>query len=101
MKEERMKILQMIEDDIIDAEEAAILLRSQSNYSDTIEEPEIDIGISFRKMYKEIESELKPVSKDFFEGIISILDNVSHSLNKAAKSMESSERDADRDPRKN
>jgi len=85
MKEERMKILKMLEDEIIDADEALMLLNALNDCTGADDEPDIDIGERFRKSYKEIEAELKPLPREIFEGIISVLDEVSDALNEGRR----------------
>lgn len=108
MKKERIKILEMVEEGKISVDEATKLLESLKTsggdfgwepdcdgaeeklheFSKNVDQFAKDFSDKFSGVFKEVEPKLKSATKVVLEKTVSLLDDVSRSLNEAAKNME-------------
>ena len=107
MKKERIKVLEMVEEGKISVDEATQLLESLKTGGDFGWEPDYDcaeeklhqfsknvdrfsrdFSEKFSDVFKEVEPKLKSATRVVLEKTVSLLDDVSRSLNEAAKNME-------------
>ena len=91
MKKERMKILQLLAEEAIDADEAVRLLKSLDSDGDIIDEElqqfaenserfAEDFSERFYAAFKDVEPELDAAAKEVLGAVASLLDDVSQSL---------------------
>ena len=80
MKEENIKILEMLTEETIDSDEAINLLKALNVNTEKTDHFERDFSDEFNKTFKRIEPELNCMTKAILEEIASVLNKVSHSL---------------------
>jgi len=97
MKEERMKILDMVEKGIINADEARLLLGSLSTKSDDDKLKEFannvadfakDVGEKTKEACAAASPKIKKATKVVVTKTACLVENISKSLNEAVKKME-------------
>jgi len=107
MKKERIKVLEMVEEGKISVDEAAKLLESLkasgdagwtpdyedaeeklNQFSKNVDQFAKDFSEKFGVVFKEVEPKLKSATKVVLEKTVSLLDDVSRSLNESARNME-------------
>ncbi|MCL2699810.1 MAG: hypothetical protein FWE68_05805 [Defluviitaleaceae bacterium] len=108
MKKERIKILEMLEEGKISVDDATKLLEALKSgsafpwdapdyddaeeklneFSKNVDQFAKDCSEKFSSVYKEVEPKLKSATKVVLEKTVSLLDDVSRSLNEAACNME-------------
>ena len=113
MKQERIKILEMLEQGKITVDDATKLFEALKDlggnytgeywnseeklgkFSNNVDEFAKDFGSRIRTTYKEIEPKLKKASKKVVEKTAVIIDEISKSLNEKLKNMEETSEDND------
>lgn len=107
MKDERLKVLQMIEEGKISVEDATKLLdafknsqsakeqkdldlyKKVSDFNDSIEQFAKDLGDKFSEAYKDMEPKLRDATKKVVEKTAVFVDDISKSLNKSLDTWDS------------
>lgn len=110
MKKERLKVLEMVESGKISVEEASKLLEALKSSTDLDWEPDYDdaeeklnqfsknvdafakdFSDKFSSTFKEVEPKLRAATKTVIEKTVSIIDDISKSLNETAKNLDNKE----------